>query len=242
MSSSKLRLSLGMPVFNGENYIRQAIDSLLSQTFSDFELIISDNGSTDRTEEICRAYAARDSRIHYYRNEENRGAAWNFNRVFELANGKYFKWVAHDDLHAPEFFSKCVEALDRDPSIVLAYTNTAKIDGEGKLLGSLPTSIYDLHADSFNACERFRYLICVWHACDPIFGVIRSDILKKTPLMRSFISADRMLLAQLALLGRFYEIQEFLFFWRLILDISCIQLKQLIVWQLKSTKNISSSN
>ncbi|UCG34744.1 MAG: glycosyltransferase family 2 protein [Candidatus Omnitrophota bacterium] len=214
MNSNKPRLSMGMPVYNGENYIRQALDSLLSQTFSDFELIISDNGSTDRTEEICRAYAARDSRIHYYRNEENRGAAWNFNRVFELAKGEYFKWVAHDDLHAPEFFAKCVEVLDRDPSIVLAYAKTAKIDGEGKLLDSIPTTIYDLHADSFSACERFRYLICVRHSCEPIFGVIRSDALKKTPLIRSFIGVDRALLAQLALLGRFYEVQEFLFFWR----------------------------
>ena len=112
MLNNKPRVSIGMPVFNGENYLAEALDSLLTQTFSDFELIISDNASTDKTEEICRAYAVRDQRIRYFRNQENLGASRNYNRVFELSSGEYFKWAAHDDLCAPEFLGRCVDVLD----------------------------------------------------------------------------------------------------------------------------------
>jgi glycosyltransferase involved in cell wall biosynthesis len=105
------RLAIGLPVHNGERYVSQAIDSLLGQTFTDFTLIVSDNGSTDATEEICRAYARRDARIRYHRSDENRGAAWNFNRVFELADSPYFKWAAYDDLCAPHFVERCIEFL-----------------------------------------------------------------------------------------------------------------------------------
>src|SRR5436190_12174806 len=91
-------VSIGLPVFNGERYLRQALDSLLGQDFQDFELIISDNASTDRTAEICRAYVAKDRRIRYYRNESNIGSAPNYRRVFELARGEFFKWCSHDDV------------------------------------------------------------------------------------------------------------------------------------------------
>ena len=118
MSSSTPKVSLGLPVYNGENFIAQAIESILAQTFTDFELIITDNGSTDRTPKICEAYAARDRRVAYSRNPENLGAAPNFNRAFALSSGRYFKWVAHDDLIAPEFLARCVKVLDNDPSVV----------------------------------------------------------------------------------------------------------------------------
>ena len=95
------RVSVGIPVFNGERFLAETIESILAQTFKDFEIVISDNASTDRTEEICRSYAARDPRIRYNRNDTNRGAAWNHNRVFELARGEYFKWQSHDDFCAP---------------------------------------------------------------------------------------------------------------------------------------------
>jgi glycosyltransferase involved in cell wall biosynthesis len=94
MTSKIPRVSIGLPVFNGEKYLAEALDSILSQTYRDFKLIISDNASTDRTEQICREYAAKDRRIRYYRNEKNIGAPKNFNRVFELSSGKYFRWDA----------------------------------------------------------------------------------------------------------------------------------------------------
>jgi len=96
----KPRLCIGLPVYNGEEYLAQAVESVLGQTFDDFRLIISDNASTDGTEEICRSYAQRDSRVEYHRVGENRGAAWNFNRVVGLADSEYFQWATHDDVWA----------------------------------------------------------------------------------------------------------------------------------------------
>ena len=125
-------VSIGLPVYNGEAHLAEALDSLLAQTFSDFELIISDNASTDRTAEICRAYAARDPRIRYTRQEQNRGAAWNYNRVFALASGRYFKWFSHDDLCSQNYFERCVEILERDPAVVLSYGKTTLVDESGE--------------------------------------------------------------------------------------------------------------
>jgi len=119
IKNHKPRVSIGLPVYNGENYLEEAIDSILAQTYKDFELIISDNASTDRTPDICQAYANKDPRIRYYRNEKNIGAAVNFNRVFELSSSEYFKWAAHDDIIAPDYISECIEILDNDDSIVL---------------------------------------------------------------------------------------------------------------------------
>src|SRR3989337_590294 len=121
-------VSIGLPVFNGEKYLRQALDSILAQTYQDFELIISDNASTDKTQQICREYVKKDSRIRYYRNKRNLGATRNHNRVFELSCGEYFKWASHDDLLAPEFLSRCVSVLDQDHSIVLCHSKTGRIN------------------------------------------------------------------------------------------------------------------
>jgi len=113
--SRKPRVSVGMPVYNCERYVAEAIESHLRQTYTDFELVITDNASTDRSEEICRAYASRDPRIKYHRNPENLGAGGNFRRCFELAQGDYFRWTPSDDVVGPELLELCVEVLDRDP-------------------------------------------------------------------------------------------------------------------------------
>nr|MDJ0569288.1 glycosyltransferase family 2 protein [Pleurocapsa sp. MO_192.B19] len=128
MNQNQPLVSIGMPVYNGERYLENALNSILAQTFRDFELIISDNGSTDKTEEICRQYANVDRRIRYFRNEQNLGAGWNFDRVAQLATGKYFKWACHDDLCALEFLQRCIEILEQAPNIVLAYPKTLIID------------------------------------------------------------------------------------------------------------------
>ena len=99
------KVSIGMPVYNGEGYIQSAIESILQQDFTDFELIISDNGSNDKTQAICKQFAQIDSRVIYHRSDRNRGAAWNYNRLFDLSRGEYFKWQAHDDLCRPQFIS-----------------------------------------------------------------------------------------------------------------------------------------
>lgn len=202
------RVSIGLPVYNGAAYLEQALDSLLKQTFSDFELIISDNASTDRTPEICAAYASRDPRIRYFRSDVNRGAAWNFNRVFEEAAGDYFKWMAHDDVIFPDFLEKCVQVLDSDPSAVLCYSKVTIIDGEGDFVRQYDVK---LRTDSDRAWLRFRDLLMEYHLCFDVFGLIRSDALRQTPVMGNYAHGDGILLSRLALLGRFHEIPEFLF-------------------------------
>src|SRR5262249_49837857 len=150
--ASSPRVSIGMPVRNGQRFIRLAIDSLLAQTFSDFELIICDNGSTDQTQSICEEYAVLDPRVRYFRNESNLGPAANYNRCFELSRGEYFRWHAHDDQAAPQYLAKCVELLDRDPGVVVAYPSTLVIDENGR-----PLEEYKFHpgTDSARASARF---------------------------------------------------------------------------------------
>lgn len=215
------RVSIGMPVYNGENYIEPAIDSILAQTFRDFELIICDNASTDRTEEICRAYAARDSRVRYYRNEQNIGANPNHNRTVELARGEYFKWAAHDDLCAPEFLERCVAVLDQHPEVVLCHSLVQIIGPDGAIVAKddplyndVSTCNDKLRTDSPKPYVRFHDLACYPHPCYPIFGLMRMSALLQTPLQGSYACADRNLLVEMGLLGLYSEIPEFLFFGR----------------------------
>lgn len=211
MTEPKPRVSIGMPVYHGETFLEQTLDALLAQSFTDFELIISDNGSTDRTETICRAYAARDKRIRYYREETNQGAAWNYNRVFDLARGEYFKWAAHDDLVAPTFLERCVAVLDQHADVVLAYPRTQAIDAQGRKIKDYPSKP---DGGAAQPHRRFYEFVCVSHPCVAVFGLMRASALSKTPRIGNFSSADRPLLGELSLLGRLYEIPEPLFFYR----------------------------
>jgi glycosyltransferase involved in cell wall biosynthesis len=116
------RVSIGMPVYNGQSAVRRAIESLLGQSFGDFEIIISDNASTDATGDICREYVGRDNRVQYFRQPENIGAPRNFHFVLDKARGDDFMWAAYDDLWRPQFIEKCLSALERDPEIAVAFT------------------------------------------------------------------------------------------------------------------------
>ncbi len=213
MIGDKPCVSIGLPVYNGEKYIRQSLDSILAQTYQDFELIISDNASTDRTREICREYAKRDDRISYYRSERNFGAPWNYNRTFRLSSCVYFKWAAHDDVLAPEFLEKCVRVLDNDQFIVLCHSKTGIIDENGTLVGNYDRSTLS-RINSQKPHERFGDLISQRNSCWSVFGVVRASSLRKTPLHGNYIDADRNLLAEIGLMGRIYEIPEYLFFQR----------------------------
>jgi glycosyltransferase involved in cell wall biosynthesis len=197
-----------MPVYNGERFLAKALDSLLTQTFTDFELIISDNASSDTTERICRSYAERDPRIQYFRNAENMGAGWNVRRVYSLARGKYFKWAAHDDFCEPTLVEKCVTALERDPSLVVVQSKVRVLNQEGVFVEDYE---WPMRTDSEDAVVRFRDLLLNDHLCFQIFGVIRMDALKQLPPQGSYVNSDGVLLAQLGLLGRYYEIPERLF-------------------------------
>ncbi len=204
-------VTVGLPVYNGENYLEDAIKATLAQTFTNFELVISDNASTDNTQAICEAYAAQDARIRYHRSEENKGATWNFNRVVELASGKYFRWAAHDDVIAPTFLEKCVAVLENDPSVSVCYSKVQFIDEHGAL-----SDTYDVKLDTDlpDPRRRFRQLLMEWHLCFEIFGLMRTEQLRQTPLMGDYSHGDGVLLERMAFMGWFYEIPEILFFSR----------------------------
>jgi len=211
MAMTSPSVSIGMPVYNSCKYLEETLSSLLGQTFKDFELIISDNASTDNTEQICRDYAKRDERIRYYRNRINLGASRNYNRVFKLSTGKYFKWAAGDDLCAPDYLRRCVSILDNNPEVVICYSRTKIIDERGRVIKDFNDN---LHLQSGIPSVRFIKFIRSMRECNAIFGLIRSETLKMTPLIGNYIASDSCLLAELSLYGKYHEIPEFMFFRR----------------------------
>ncbi len=210
--SAPSRVSVGLPVYNAERFLEEALASLLGQTYREFELVIVDNGSLDRTEEICRAHADRDERIRYFRSEQNRGASWSFNSVFRLSAGEYFKWAAHDDLCAPAFLDRCVPALDSAPAAVLVFPKCRLTDALGTTLRDHED---DLDARESRPHERLRHVVRALGYANPVYGLIRADALRQTRLLGAYPSADYVLLAELALLGEFHEVPERLFLRRI---------------------------
>ncbi len=204
------RLSVGLPVYNGQNYLSESLEALLGQSYSEFELIISDNASTDGTEEICRRYAAVDSRIRYIRQPHNIGAAPNHNVVFHEARGELFKWAAHDDLYGRDLLARCVEALDERPDVVLSHADMAIIDESGEIVREYG---YSLATNSPHAPERFRSLLFT-DGGDDEYGVIRSEVLRRVHPCASYHNPGRTLVAEIALHGPFHQVPERLHFRR----------------------------
>jgi glycosyltransferase involved in cell wall biosynthesis len=205
------RVTVGLPVYNGERHLAQALDALLGQTFENFELVVSDNASTDRTEEIARDYAARDRRVRYVRQRRNVGAIRNFNGLVPPARGTYFRWAAADDLNAPESLARCVEVLDRLPAVVLTYPKTRFIDAAGRVFAEYEDG---MHLQAPRPGDRFRTVIREVERCNAAFGLIRTAALRRTGLFGAFVGSDVIFLAELSLQGTFWEIPEYLFFRR----------------------------
>lgn len=202
-------VAIGLPVFNGERYLGETIESVLGQRFGDFSLVICDNASTDATGEICRDYAARDGRITYHRNAENLGAAANYNLTFQRSSSEFFKWAAADDLLAPEFLDTCVEALRAaPPSVGLVYPRALMIDADGNAIGPYDDGL-DLRQPS--PCARLRTFARRWSLGNPVFGLARRSTLARTGLIRPFAASDIVLLGELGLLGEVHELPQRLF-------------------------------
>ena len=202
-------MSIGLPVHDGEPHLRAAIDSILGQSFTDFELVISDNASTDGSEAICRAYATSDPRIRYFRSATNVGATRNFNQAFAHARARYFKWAAHDDVIAPTFVERCVEVLDRDPGVVLCHSHTRIIDERGARVGDYVYSAG--YASGDLPSQRFRDMLAEDRWCFELFGLIRAETMRATDLLGAYVGSDRGFLAELAMRGRFAVLPECLF-------------------------------
>ncbi len=200
------RVSLGLPVYNGEAFLDACIASILAQDYDDFELIICDNASTDDTARIVAGWAARDPRIRPYRSAQNCGAALNFNRAFAPARGELFKWCAADDLVAPGFLGACVAALDAAPAAVLAWSGAVDIDEEGREIGEIYDNREPFAFGAADVAARFRDLVCPGHSCIAVFGLIRSAVLRETSLIAPYVASDKVLLAELGVRGPFVRV------------------------------------
>jgi glycosyltransferase involved in cell wall biosynthesis len=201
------RLSIGLPVYNGERYLAESLEGLLSQTYGDFELIVSDNASTDGTPEISHQYAGRDSRISYFRQPRNIGASPNHNFVVEQSRGELFKWASADDLYRPDLLQRCVEALDERPEVVLAHTRTVAVDSKGVVTEALD---YPLATASPRAPERFRSML-FGNGGDDYYGVMRADVVRLAVPQGSHYRSDRTIMTKIALHGPFYQVPEWLY-------------------------------
>ncbi len=194
------RLTFGMPVYNGEPYLEAALASVQTQDIADIKIVISDNGSDDSTQEICRTAASQDERIDYHRYETNRGGIWNYQNVMTLCDTELFSWMAADDIKLPDFASATVAALDiAGPETVLACPRTRIIDGAGTIYEELNDA--DLRLDASSAHERVRNLLRA-QASHPIYGVIRVSALQRTRGILSLLGDDIVLLVELLCLGK----------------------------------------
>jgi glycosyltransferase involved in cell wall biosynthesis len=205
------RVSIAVPAYNCERFVAQSLESLLGQTYGDFELVISDNASTDGTEDVCRRYAALDRRVRYVRRSENIGGPGNFRYVFSLCEGEYHKWSTADDYWDQNFLARAVEVLDRNADVVLCYPKTRLIDEHGRTI-----SDYDdnLHLIDPLPSTRFRDLLSLIGLCNAHLGLIRRSQLARTRLIAAHHASDIDFLAELALYGKFWVLPDTMFFRR----------------------------
>ena len=199
-AAGKPAVSIGLPVYNGANFLAEAIESILAQDFRDFELIIADNASTDDTPEICRRYAEQDPRIKVVRHPRNIGAAKNYNYVFHCASGEYFKWAAHDDVMGPGFLSTCLEGFARQgPAAVLVYPEFDYVDRD---LAPMAVRSSCVHTTAADPIARLREAYAGLGMVASIFGLFRRSALVQTQLIGSYLGSDYALVIECALLGQ----------------------------------------
>jgi glycosyltransferase involved in cell wall biosynthesis len=209
MKRTRPLVSIGLPVYNGEQYLKKAVMAILRQTLRDFELIISDNGSNDDTEYICRKLQIKDRRIKYLRNKINRGPIWNFNRVFKLAVGDYFMWASHDDYWQPQYLQSCLEGFDASKDIVLVGTQAKVINWGPKEIISTEKEFSTVGLDPWERFIKFRALIHQIKYLGIIFyGLYKRNILKQAMPLANYIGADHLLLAKMSFLGEFLTIKK----------------------------------
>ncbi len=179
-------ISIGMPVFNGAQFIQNALDSLLSQTVTDFELIISDNASTDETENICRKYAEQDSRIRYVRQPRNMGSAFNFKFVLDEARGEYFLWAACDDVRSPDFIEVNFRFLSEHPEFV---SSTCPNGFDDRILDQQRLINFALDGEPF---ERFvQFFNNCWASHGIFYSLVKTEVLRGCEIVgQSFFASD----------------------------------------------------
>ncbi len=205
--TSGAQLTIGLPVYNGERFLEETLESIRAQTYADFQVLISDNCSTDRTQEICSEFAQSDPRVVYERQNRNVGAVANYNHVARSAGTRYFKWAAADDVLLPTFLDQCMSVLENQPQFISCCSKVTRIDENSRVLGP---EVDMVRRSSARISTRFGDAITRQHTCFSIFGVYRTSVLMQTDLLDAHVGADRTLLAQLALFGPTYEVDEHL--------------------------------
>jgi glycosyltransferase involved in cell wall biosynthesis len=199
------RITVGVPVYNGERYLAATLDSLLNQTVDDFVVLVGDNASTDGTSEIARSYAARDHRVRHIRHPHNLGAAANYSRLCDMAETEFFRWSAADDCSEPRFHAACLEALERDSDAVLAYPRVMIIDADGKKMGEYEEG---LHLPQARPGDRFFMLLRNTRLCNALYGVGRTEVYRRTRLLGAYRGSDIIFQAELSLYGKILEVPE----------------------------------
>ena len=206
------RISIGMPAYNAAATIRSAIEALLAQSFGDWELIVSDNASTDATRDTVEDLARRDGRIRYVRHPVNIGANLNYSHAFKCARGEFFKWASSSDWCAPSFLERCLEALQPRPDAVLAAPCTRLFQGDAS---SFRDYAYDIEILDDTPSQRLSHLMSALRLNNAINGLIRSAALRGTDLIAAYMGADIVLMGHLALLGKMLRVDEGLYYRRM---------------------------
>lgn len=203
-------VSIGVPVYNCETWLAQALESMLGQTYGALEMVISDNASTDATGEICRSYAARDARIRYVLQPKNIGAAGNYNAVFLKSRGKYFKWASANDYCDNNLVAECVKLLEVRDDVALCYGRTRLIqDNEGRWEDYEDNLDLQQQDPAVRLCELLRRM----RLNNAMNGLFRVTVLRQTSLVRPHLGSDIPLMVEVALRGKIVQIQN-AFFWR----------------------------
>ena len=205
-------ITVGLPVFNGQDLIQVAVNSMLGQSFTDFELVICDNASSDETENICRELADLDNRVKYFRNESNIGAAANFRRVVNLASGKYFKWLGVDDFCDSSYLERTKEILDTRLDVSNCCSKVFIVDEKGQKLRKYDDA---QHLDDDAPSKRFIQFLAQDSWVNSVYGLMRTQTLKNTSIMGTFPGSDIVVMAEMSLHGKFIELPDYLFYRRI---------------------------
>lgn len=202
------RVSIGMPVFNGSEKIQRALDSLLAQKFDDYEIIISDNCSTDATRSIIQAYAKEHEHVRVTYQSENVGALANFRRVLDKAGGEYFFWAPHDDRWPEDFVETAVKTLDRYPDAAGCLGTVQYIDREGRIFA---TSKPPYGLECSNAFQRVRNYLLNGTTDNLIYGVFRRNVLLNAPFVSS-IYPEKCIIMHAILSGPIVDAEDMEYF------------------------------
>lgn len=206
---NKMLVTVAIPVYNEERFLRESLDSVINQDYKNIEILISDNASSDGTKSICLEYVEKDNRIEYERHQENIGAANNFFRLIDKGRGNYFVWLAGHDKWSANLLSECVKLLCQTPNATVAYGTPAWINESGEVM---PTNSGWYDTRGCNPVVRFFTIF--WGSMNPVLGVIRRDHLSDFTRDRNYVGTDLVLLTELALKGEFIHAREAVFYRR----------------------------